>query len=241
MVHRLPCKEGQSVKSHDQKVALQESDHSGLGVYFAVQCQRGRPFFDALLRHFRPGIRLLECGVGPGVLSIYLGRSGYHATGVDINPDVVELARCNNERLEGMTRYVVGDMFEADRTFGRDAFDGIFSAGTLEHFSDAEILRAIRTQFVVARLNIIVVPCANVRPDIASHMYGDERLLKVSDWECVIRHANGEIIDRFGYWFDATRIGALNWRIPVLAETLLSPPLARFAADIGFVGRRREQ
>lgn len=218
-----------------------EITHCGLGVYFAIQCQKARPFLATVLRHFRPGSRLLECGIGPGVLSIYLGRSGYQVTGVDINPDVVEFARQNNERLEGMTRYVVGDMFEVDKTFGRDAFDGVFSAGTLEHFSDAEILKAIRTQFVVAKLNIIVVPCANVRPDIASHMYGDERLLKVSDWERLIRQANGEIIDRFGYWFDATRIGAFNWRIPVLAETLLSRHLARFAGDIGFVVRRREQ
>lgn len=88
-----------------------------------------------------PGARILDVGCGSGWLSEYFARFGYNVTGIDISPDLIELAR---ERLrnvpfgadhEGGTayRFFVHDIEAAALD---DAFDAIICYDALHHFED---------------------------------------------------------------------------------------------------------
>ncbi len=210
----------------------------GLGVYFAQECQEYLPLFATIQRHVRPGGRLLQVGIGPGTLAVYLSRCGYSVVGVEDNPDLVALARDNNARLEGAAQFQLGSMFSLEQLFGPNAFDAVFSASTLDHLVDEEIVNTLREQFRVAPLNIMSVHCDNLVPEMRG-LYEDDKLVKPRYWKNAIRRAGGMPVDTFGYAFSASRLGRLNWRIPVLAEGLLFRRLARFAAITGFVARRR--
>lgn len=214
-------------------------DSSGLGVYFANECGEYSPLFSAIRRHVPPGSRLLQVGIGPGTLAIYLSRCGYRVLGIDDSADVVALARENNQHLQGLAEYRVGSLFELTATFNGENFDAVFSAATLDHLVDGEIIRALREQFATAPLNIMTVHCNNLIPAFRG-LYEDDLLLKPAYWKNAIQRAGGAPIDTFGYSFYATRLGQLNWRVPILAEGLLSRQLARFAAITGFVAKRRE-
>ena len=215
-------------------------ERQGVGMYFVKECTSLRPFFSSVQRHVPPGSRLLEFGYGPGVLAIYLSRCGYKVLGIDMEPDVVALARRISKSLGGAAQYQVCDMFAIDNIFGPDSFDAVFSDVTLEHYSDREIIDALQRQLNVAKLSIFAVHCSNLLPKFFTGLGGGERLLKPSQWDDLVKKAGGKVIDHFGYGFYYTRIGQLNWRVPVIAEAIFWRRLARFAAVTGFVVRRRE-
>ena len=215
-------------------------DRQGIGMYFAKECASLSPFFSSVERHVRPGSRLLEVGYGPGVLGIYLSRCEYTVLGIDTDPEVIELARRVNERLGGAADFQVCDPFDIDRIFAPSSFDAVISDVTLEHFSDEDIIEALQKQFIVARLNVFAVHCANLPPQFFPGLDGGERLLTPSYWNRLIKRADGQVIDRFGYGFYYTRMGQRNWRIPIIAEGILYRKLARLAAATGFVVRKQE-
>jgi SAM-dependent methyltransferase len=213
---------------------LRNIQRHGIGVYFVKESQFLLPFFGMTQKYVPTGGRILEFGYGPGTLGIYLSCIGYKVVGIDMDPDVVELARKNNKRLDGSVNYQMCDMSEIDKIFGPNSFDAVVSDVTLEHFNDNDILAALEKQFIVAKLNIFAVHCSNAPPKPTGRE-GGERLLKPSYWENLIKKAGGRVIDRFGYGFQDTRMGQLNWRIPELADRIFYRRLARFAAATGFV------
>jgi SAM-dependent methyltransferase len=88
-----------------------------------------------------PGARILDVGCGSGWLCEYFARFGYNATGIDISPDLIELAR---ERLgkvpfgadhEAGTayRFLVHDIEAAALD---ETFDAIICYDALHHFED---------------------------------------------------------------------------------------------------------
>ena len=210
----------------------------GIGVYFVTESQFLLPFFEMTGKYIPKGGRILEFGYGPGTLGIYLSCIGYKVIGVDMEADVIELARNNNKRLDGSVDYQICDMSEIDKIFGPDSFDAVVSDVTLEHYSDEDIIEALKKQLIVAKINIFAVHCANIPAEFIPGLDGGERLLKPSYWENLIKKAGGKVIDRFGYGFYYTRMGKLNWRIPTLADRIFYRKLARFAAATGFVVRR---
>ncbi len=218
---------------------LRNMQRHGIGVYFVTESQFLYSFLRKTEKYVRKGSRILEFGYGPGTLGIYLSCIGYNIIGVDPDPDVVELARNNNKRLDGSADYRVCDMSEIDKIFGPDSFDAVVSDVTLEHYSDQDIIEALKKQLIVAKTNIFAVHCANIPPEFIPGLDGGERLLKPSHWQNLIKKTGGEVIDRFGYGFRYTRMGKMNWRIPELADRIFYRKLARFAAAIGFVVKRR--
>jgi SAM-dependent methyltransferase len=212
-------------------------DRQGVGVYFVGESQFLRSFFAMTFSYLPRGSRLLEVGYGPGTLSIYLSRCGYKVVGVDWDLDIVEHARETNRRLDGQVDFQVCEMSEIDTAFGSDSFDAVISDVTLEHFSDEDIIQALRKQLIVSKINIFAVHCANI-PLTLFHGDGGERLLKPSHWDNLIRKAGGRVVNRFGYGFSHTRMGQLNWRIASIAENILYRRLARLAACTGFVVNR---
>ena len=103
-----------------------------------------------------PG-RVLEVGCGPGSLSIELAGRGFEVTGLDLDPDMVERARANAERVgagtgaetsgSALPTFLVGDV--AALPFDDASFDLVVSTFSMHHWADrhaglAEMARVVR-------------------------------------------------------------------------------------------------
>jgi len=97
------------------------------------------------------GATILEVGCGPGHLAnLMAGKYGLDVTGLDLDPDMIELARANAERqLVGERRpsFVVGDV--AALPFPDATFDRVVSTLSMHHWADpvagsAEIGRVLK-------------------------------------------------------------------------------------------------
>jgi SAM-dependent methyltransferase len=111
--------------------------------------------FAHLVELLQLGLRaqVLDVGCGPGWLSEFLARCGYSVTGVDISPDMVEIAR---GRVAALGE--IGEGLEAQAEFhalpvrempwsGR--FDAAILYDTMHHFDDElETLEVIRRTLV---------------------------------------------------------------------------------------------
>ena len=87
-----------------------------------------------------PGIKILDVACGPGWLSEFLARSGYDVTGIDISPDMIEIAR---ERIQAVkfgpyegeplgVQFLVGDTETAE--LGSEVYHAAIFFDSLHHF-----------------------------------------------------------------------------------------------------------
>jgi SAM-dependent methyltransferase len=118
-----------------------------------AQCLRT---FAHIVELLQLGLRaqVLDVGCGPGWLSEFLTRCGYWVTGVDISPDMTEIARTRVEEIPGP----VGEGLEPLAEFHampvlempwRDRFDAAVLYDTMHHFdNELETLEVIRQTLV---------------------------------------------------------------------------------------------
>lgn len=92
------------------------------------------------------GARILDVGCGSGWLSEYFARLGYDVTGIDISPDLIEIARARvahaqslyaqssgNESFSLKCRFFTHD---AEAAPLEESFDAIICYDSLHHFED---------------------------------------------------------------------------------------------------------
>lgn len=108
-----------------------------------------------LLSSLRKGMSLLDCGCGPGTISIGLAEAVAPGSviGIDIDKGQIELARSAAQQ-RGLTnlRFEVASVY--DLPFPSDAFEAVFSHALFEHLTDPagalkEIRRVLRPGGVV--------------------------------------------------------------------------------------------
>ncbi|MBX3002161.1 MAG: methyltransferase domain-containing protein [Caldilineaceae bacterium] len=90
-----------------------------------------------LLPYLRPGMRLLDCGCGPGSITIGLAKvvAPGGVVGVDIDPGEIERARqLATEQGIANVRFETGSVYELP--FADASFDAAFSNALLDHLSD---------------------------------------------------------------------------------------------------------
>jgi ubiquinone/menaquinone biosynthesis C-methylase UbiE len=96
-----------------------------------------------LLPHLKPGMRLLDCGCGPGSITVGLAEavSPGETVGVDASPDAIEAARARAASLScSNARFDVADVCALP--FPDASFDAVFSHAVLQHLPDP--LAAVR-------------------------------------------------------------------------------------------------
>jgi SAM-dependent methyltransferase len=81
------------------------------------------------------GAAVLDVGCGPGHLTRRLADLGLEATGIDLDPDMIERAGARGAP-EAVGRYLAADV--AALPFEDDAFDIVASTLSMHHWADAE-------------------------------------------------------------------------------------------------------
>jgi ubiquinone/menaquinone biosynthesis C-methylase UbiE len=102
------------------------------------------------LPHLRPDMRLLDCGCGPGALTVQLAQrlSRGVAVGIDQHGDQLQRGRDRAER-EGLSNVEFKEADIYSLPFGDASFDAVFAHAILYHLNDpeaalAEIRRVLR-------------------------------------------------------------------------------------------------
>lgn len=88
-----------------------------------------------------PGRRILDVGCGSGWLSEYFARLGYEVTGIDISPELIEIARQRvacvpydvDHETPLVSRFLVHDIESAPV---EETFDAVVCYDSLHHFED---------------------------------------------------------------------------------------------------------
>lgn len=146
--------------------------------------------------------KIIESGCGTGAMAGYLtwdvqAIEGKEPTkhkpaeviAVDIDPQVIKIARANLEAIDGKKVRLV----QADAWTNTEEADLIFSQGLLEHFSDKELRDLINHQLNQAPVLIHSVP----NNDYKKIDFGNERLMNDSEWYRIFEGFDMKI---YRYW-----------------------------------------
>ena len=105
------------------------------------------------------GASLLEAGSGSGELSAYLASIGYNVTLLDLSDVALSLSRELFKKHGLLGSFQKGDLFNLP--FAEGSFDCVWNSGVLEHYTDQEIVAALKEMARVSKgLVITVVPNA---------------------------------------------------------------------------------
>ena len=121
--------------------------------FFHRRCAASHAAF--FLPHLRSGMDLLDCGCGPGAITLGLAAavSPAQVVGVDLEPSQLRLALSQAAaRKTPNLLYSAADLYALP--FSADTFDAIFLHGVLEHMQDPlaalrEVRRVLKTGGVV--------------------------------------------------------------------------------------------
>lgn len=137
--------------------------------------------------------KLLEIGVGSGIMACYLSNLGYDITAIDNDEKVLLRASDLAQRLCSKLTLVEMDMFELG--FRNREFDATYHQGVLEHFSAPQIQAAVAAQLKVSGRLIFSVP-SRYYP---WKSFGDENLWHIRKWRDILSAFRVEEV--FGYDF----------------------------------------
>ncbi|NOQ34740.1 MAG: methyltransferase [Methylococcaceae bacterium] len=109
-------------------------------------------FGKVLDQRIEDDMKVLEIGIGSGVLAILAGQKGAHVTGFDIHPDAADLCERNwelNQLDKSLCHFTESDMFSALQNHHENSFELVWSnAPTFPGEPDEE--RSHRNDFEMA-------------------------------------------------------------------------------------------
>jgi SAM-dependent methyltransferase len=162
--------------------------HSAVSYMARRTAERNAQF---ALRHFSSGRSLLDCGCGPGSITLGLARhvAPGHVIGIDLEPSQVELARANAMAAGASNaRFEVADV--RSLPFADGQFDLVFCHTVLCHLANAEVAvsemhRVLKPGGCIALRDIIARHCV-YWPESAKLLRGEALIQKV------ISHSGGD-------------------------------------------------
>ncbi len=208
---------------YQEKVSLKQ---------FADVIAGQKPFLQKI-EQYAGGKRLLEGGVGTGIISTYLSTQGYKVFGIDKNSEVVRqaksLGRCLHD-FGSSVHLLGGDIFCLP--FSSESFDLCFHQGVLEHFNEDLIAETLREQLRVSRTVVFSIPSEKY----PQKDFGDENLWSVEKWERILNLF--EVIDVFGYNIEPTPLYLFYRSVMPFRRKFISYDDVSRGQEIGFVVRR---
>lgn len=168
------------------------TEHATLAAMALEHWKYHERFYQYVRTHVPPGGRILEVGCGYGFSSLYLAAHGYQVTGIDNDPDLLEVAETfRSDCLSLPYQLQLGDIRNLEAHHGK--FDFVFSAGLLEHFDLEEMKALIQAQARCAPLVGINVPSRfTLNPT-------DERFYTLRELSWIAESLGLATLKRFGY------------------------------------------
>lgn len=121
--------------------------------------------YDRLAEHIRPGDRVLDIGCGTGALSRRAARKGAHVKGIDLNSEMLEVARKRTvgEGLEERITYVELGVAELDQEPAA-TYDAAMSGLCFSELSPDEIRFTLKTLRSLLKPGGLLLIADEVRP-----------------------------------------------------------------------------
>ena len=186
-----------SLKSWAEIYAQEIEKAGGYEQYLHIKLLEKKPLIDRIIKYTPPIGRILEAGCGTGVISTYLSNIGFQVTAIDVDEEMLCVARKIAKRYPHSPNFEKRSIFDLD--YPIDSFDLIFSHGVLEHFCDEDILRILANQLRISSVVIISVPSNYFREK--DRMFGDERFLSRKRWETLLDRVPGQIVEKFSFHY----------------------------------------
>jgi len=195
-----------------------------------------------------------DFGCGSGEMACLLGLLGYRVTGIDVSPDLIELAR-SRAVLDGVAdrvTFIQADGASDDLTTGK--FDAVLAMSVMHHMPLSEALSAIERLLKPGGYVAILEPVAyssalqwiRDRSFVKKEVTTDERQLSSEEIEAI--RSRFEVVD-LRHFYVAARLRRLvpncsrNVLIPLLEwldrGLLLLPGMHRFSGLVTMRARSR--
>ena len=159
------------------------------------------PIFLTISQALRSGSKILDVGCGAGIFTAMLAHHGYQVTGVDQDPEIVNLAKEMVEYFRSPAQIEQASAGDLSRYHG--TLDLVFSLGVLEHFDREETVRLIQEQARCAKLVLVAVPTQYTR---YTGPVTDERLYRRGQLETIVRDAGLAVRCSYVYGEVPTRL-----------------------------------
>ncbi len=110
------------------------------------KCSRWRTYYPECVIHFltkHQPEHICDFGCGSGEMACRLGLLGYRVTGIDVSPDLIELARerARMEGVEDLVQFTIADAAAAPVTDG--TFDAVLAMSVVHHMPANDALNAL--------------------------------------------------------------------------------------------------
>ena len=141
-----------------------------------------------------PKGKALDVAMGTGQNAIYLARSGFEVTGVDISPEAVNNALAAAQQAGANIRAQVADL-EGDYCIEKDAYDVIICFNYLQRSLISQIKEGLRRRGMVVYETFLVDQAQFGKPKNPDYLLQHNELLSMfRDFRC-LRYREG-IIDK---------------------------------------------
>ncbi|MEM7226753.1 MAG: class I SAM-dependent methyltransferase [Pseudomonadota bacterium] len=202
------------------------------------------------LPHLRAGMTVLDCGCGPGTITVGLARAAAPGavTGIDLAASQVELARENAAKHDfDNIAFERGDVYQLP--YPDDTFDAVFSHAMLEHLNDPlAVLREMRR--VLKPGGVVGIRCIDLGGTLIAP--ADAALERAHDiWGKYREHCGGDpfmgrrlraVLSQAGFARAVGSASSETWGTPQLAQSMMlvlideftGPKIAQAAIQMGW-------
>lgn len=182
----------------------------GPKIFFKQKIKEKQPLIKEIIKLSNYNGRILEAGCGTGVISTHLSSLNYDVTAIDIDKDMLDLAKQFTKFTKSSPKFKRQNLFNLK--YPKDFFDIVFSHGILEHFSDKTIINIVNNELKISKKVLISIPSDYYKEK--DKIYGDERFMSVKKWESILNKTQGKILRKIGYYFQSKFTFTLNKLIP---------------------------